>query len=98
MLKSEKFTAEAGMKMVHANLEQAGFAPRDADPSDFARGDDRSLRFKTGCAYAEVTVLPMIDNKQQPAIRATSWAGLDRLLIQMLGTIDRQSRMPEERR
>lgn len=94
----KKFTAEAAINVLNTNIKDLGFMPRDADPTDFQRGSDRSLRLKTGCAYGEITTLPMIDNKQQAAIRATSWAGVDRMLMEIRGIVDRHDRTPEGRR
>lgn len=43
-------------KQIVDHLAERGFAPRDADGSDFARKDDTSVRFKVGTSYQEVTI------------------------------------------
>lgn len=79
--------------LVNNNLNDLGWVPRDADGSDFACPDyDVALRFKTGGSYGEVTTLVMVDNKQVEALRATSWAGIDRMLLAIRGWIDRPYR------
>jgi hypothetical protein len=74
--------------LVNQNLLDLGFSPRDADGSDYQRGLDTVLRFKTGCSYGEVTALVMVDNRQAEAIRATSWAGIDRMLLAIRQYVD----------
>jgi hypothetical protein len=48
--------AEQAVKQVWAELARLGFTPRDADGSDYQRGDDNSLRFKVGTSYGEVAI------------------------------------------
>lgn len=95
---TEKFTAEAGAKMVYTHLDDLGFQPRDADPTDLQRDGDQTLRFKVGTAYQEVTVQVIVDGKAQVPLRATSWPGIDRMLIEIHGLVDRHDRTPEGRR
>jgi len=75
--------------LVNNNLGDLGFEPRDADGNDFASRDLPGLRFKTGTAYGEITTLVLVDNRQAEALRATSWAGVDRMLLTIRGWIDR---------
>lgn len=67
-----KDIVEARNKVVK-NLDDHGFKPRDADPTDFQFADDNSLRFKVGTSYSEVTVTVWYVNKSRfQAKRATS--------------------------
>lgn len=52
------------LRSVQNHLRRHGFAPRDADPTDFARRNDGRLRFKTGTSYGEVTVVPWFDKQR----------------------------------
>jgi hypothetical protein len=76
------------LTLVRNNLEDLGWSPRDADGNDYQRGSDDALRFKVGTAYHEVTVLVMHGNTQVDALRATSYAGLDRLILAIRRHID----------
>lgn len=77
-----------GVTLVNNNLNDLGFTPRDADGNDFQRGSDSALRFKTGTSMGEVTTLVLVENKQVEAIRATSWAGVDRMILKIRQFVD----------
>lgn len=85
---SDVFDVAKAVRMVNTNLDDLGFTPRDADGNDFQRGSDDALRFKTGTAMGEITTLVMVDNKQVEAIRATSWSGVDRMVLAIRKFVD----------
>lgn len=63
---------QAMREKVVAYLRSREYTERDADGSDFQFHQDRSLRFKIGTAYSEVTITVWEDNKQTfRAIRIT---------------------------
>lgn len=64
-----RFDASVGVKQVCQALNQLGFVPRDADGSDYQRGDDQHIRFKVGTSYGEVAVQVVVDNKHVDVIR-----------------------------
>lgn len=53
-------------------LSDHGWRPRDADPTDFQFGTDRSLRFKVGTAHKEVTVSRWAYDRQIMVQRAST--------------------------
>ena len=56
MVETVTLDVAATVKEVNDNLIGWGFTPRDADGNDFQRGDDTSLRFKTGTSRGEVAI------------------------------------------
>lgn len=47
-------------------LNQLGFVARDADVTDLQLGEDKSLRFKVGTAYNEVTIIVVYEDQDVP--------------------------------
>lgn len=69
-----KIDVAAIRSQVADHLWVMGFEPRGADPSDFQRGTDSSLRFKVGTSYGEVAVQVLVNNKKDDVIRVVSEA------------------------
>lgn len=72
------------VKAVEDILRRRGFAPRDADGSDWANPQASHTRFKVGCSYGEVTVSVWGPKQQKDVIRilneGPSWEQAKRLL------------------
>ena len=77
---SIKFDVTEAVGEVRRALDAHGFAPRDADPTDFQSGADSALRFKVGTKYGEVTVQIVREGRPVEPIRATNSEGLVRLI------------------
>ena len=77
---SIKFNVTKAVGEIRGALAAHGFAPRDADPTDFQNGDDPTLRFKVGTKYGEVTVQIVREGRPVEPIRATSSGGLVRVI------------------
>lgn len=92
------WTPALGVAMINRHLDTLGFTPRDSDGSDYQRGEDNTLRFKTGAAMGEITTQVVIDNQHQTPIRATSWGSTDKMMLTISGLVDRHDSMPEARR
>lgn len=83
-----EFTPTGGVTLINRNLDMLGFRARDADGNDFANPDYPRLRFKTGCAYGEVTTQVVREYEKMIPLRATSWAGIDHMLNTIREHID----------
>lgn len=79
-------------KRVAAELAQLGFTPRDADGSDYQRGDDQSLRFKVGTSTGEVAVQIFRGKHPAGVMRAISESSLENLISDMRTMADDQVR------
>lgn len=77
---STKFDVTEAVEEIRWTLAAHGFAPRDADPTDYQNGDDSSLRFKVGTRYGEVTVQIVREDRTVEPVRATSSEGLVRVI------------------
>lgn len=75
-----KFNVTEAVGEIRKALAAHGFAPRDADPSDFQNGADSALRFKVGAKYGEVTVQIVREGRPVEPVRATNSEGLVRLI------------------
>lgn len=82
--------AEA-VALVNNNLRDLGFFERDADMNDFANDKTPGLRFKTGTSMGEITTQVVRKNRPMVPLRATSWAGVDRMLLEIRGYIDQET-------
>lgn len=71
---------QAGRNKVVRALERAGYTMSGADPTDFQKGTDRSLRFKVGTQYGEVTVTTWNYSRQIGVNRATRDVQIDDLI------------------
>lgn len=77
---STKFDVTEAVDEVRWALAAHGFAPRDADHTDFQSGTDSTLRFKVGTRYGEVTVQIVREDRPVEPIRATNSEGLVRVI------------------
>lgn len=77
---STKFDVTKAVGEVRRALAAHGFAPRDADPTDYQRGADSALRFKVGTKYGEVTVQIIREGRPMEPVRATNSEGLVRVV------------------
>lgn len=77
---STKFDITEAVEEIRGALAAHGFAPRDADPTDFQNGGDSTLRFKVGTQYGEVTVQIVREGRPVEPVRATSSGGLVRVI------------------
>lgn len=77
---STKFDVTEAVGEVRRALAAHGFAPRDADPTDYQSGGDSALRFKVGAKYGEVTVQIVREGRPVEPVRATNSEGLVRLI------------------
>lgn len=73
---------------VRKYLEQLGLVARGADKTDFQFPSDRTLYFRTGSAYREVTIVPVIDEVTQPAIRINNEGQIDAACLKIAGYVD----------
>lgn len=78
------------VKKVWVELALLGFTPRDADGSDYQRGDDNSLRFKVGTSYGEVAVQVFRGKDPAGVLRIISDTSLDDSLEVMRQMADDQ--------
>lgn len=88
LITSPNFTPSAGVRLVNSNLADLGFVPRDADGNDYANPDHLGLRFKTGCSMGEVTTQVVMGKQHLVPIRATSWSGIDHMLLAIRKFVD----------
>lgn len=70
----------AGRNKIVRAMERAGFKQSAADLTDFQQGADRSLRFKVGTQYGEVTLMVWNYSRQVGVHRATKDAQIDDLI------------------
>lgn len=82
-----EFAAET-VKIVNEHIQSLGFTPRDADGNDFQRGDDSSLRFKTGTSHQEVTILPYQFNVQGQAIRVMPTTSIEEVIGRLTAWVE----------
>lgn len=75
-----KFNVTEAVGEVRRALAAHGFAPRDADPTDYQSGADSALRFKVGTKYGEVTVQIIREGRPMEPVRATNSEGLVRVV------------------
>lgn len=88
MMRGEGFTPTGGVMMVNKYLEDLGFSNHDADPTDWSNPAHPDLRFKTGCAMAEVTTQIVRKGLPMVPVRATTWAGIDKMMLEIAGQVD----------
>lgn len=65
---------------VRKTLKELGFAPRDADPTDYQKGSDNTLRFKTGTSRGEVAVHILEAGRANEVLRIVQPHHLDDVL------------------
>lgn len=77
---STEFNITKAVGEIRSALAAHGFAPRDADPTDFQSGTDSGLRFKVGTKYGEVTIQIVRKGKPVEFVRLTTGEHLIRAL------------------
>lgn len=76
----------AARQKVVDNLEDHGYRPRDADPTDFQVGNDRTLRFKVGTQHSEITVTVWREDQSVQTLRAVT----EEQVVELNHSVDRQ--------
>lgn len=77
------------LERIRKYLNELGMAARGADKTDFQFPSDRTLYFRTGSAYHEVSIIPVVDEVTQPAIRILNEGQIESACLQIAGYVDR---------